>query len=170
MKIQSNFKRNALLALFLFTSFTAITYALGTWNTGYRANNDADTTVDINSSSIVFDDIIAENEHGEDLFVPTKTFAEIKSMWDNNPDDTCLYTEKETIVNVSQYESYASYNEAMCDTPVSPYGTGHPYIDARRFQVLTIESPGDLDAYINFRLHYSSNEEQENIKIFLQKE
>jgi hypothetical protein len=110
-----------------------------------------------------------ENDYGQDLFVPTKTFTEIKSMWDNTPDDTCLYTELETIVDVAKYESYASYTEAACDTPAVSFGTGHPYIDSRRFQILTIESPGDLEAYINFTFGYSGTEaeSEEHLKIFL---
>lgn len=162
----------------VFLLLTVSVYALGTWDTWYRAQR-ALNTIDTNLAS-PFDRLYSYNyieTPQRDAFIPTKTIDEIKALWANAPDDLTFRTDKKKIIDyisVPWVRSYRQDTEAKCDSPealIDP-NVWH-YVSQSRFQILEITSPINLEVFLNLDLWYSAFEAgqpAENIRLILQKE
>jgi hypothetical protein len=165
MKIIS-LKKYIILWVLFFLSLTAVTYALGTWDSWYKANNGSTTTADSNGSSwnttLLFSAIEVINNYGSAMFVPTKTAVEWISMWQNNPANVNLRTTREDIAIHrvdTQVSRWIVNNESHCDTiwfKLTNSNSPGTWVDFsnRYYQIIKINSPWVIEWYLNFRLEY----------------
>lgn len=165
---------DSLILMTVFLLSFSITSAINTENTWYRSVNSTDATINLSYTN-PFDQFIVENDHWFDLFVPTKTFYELLTFWNNTPSNVNIYTEKEE-TNDLTFEPdivyYRAYSENECDNPVSEtIPAWSDYISFRHYNMLEITVPVDIEGYLNIRWMYSWDDQMnENIIGFKQKE
>ena len=167
--------RKGSLAIILFVSISAVTYWLWTWNTWYRAVDWADTQTTTNFTNPM-DEFVVDNDHGHDLFIPTKTFDELLSVWNNTPVNVELITKKENFNSLTINPSITYYDSsyaAQCEDSSWSNGVNawqSNYVTHKRYNIIEIDVPGDIEWYLNIRWQYDWDQPEENLYIYKQKE
>jgi len=92
-----------------------IVYALNTWDTGYRVNDGKTESVYYSENNICRR---VTNEHGQDIFIPTRTTAEWNAFDSHRPSGVitgpCL--------KVVSFSVYDAFNDGPADPPIhGPY-------------------------------------------------
>ena len=163
------------LVVTLFLSISATTYWLWTWQTWYKAINSVDTEANTEFSNPM-DEFVIDNDHGHDLFIPTKTFDELLSVWNNTPVNVELITKKENFNSLTINPSITYYDAsyaAQCEDSSWSNGVNDSqanYVTNKRYNIIEIDVPGDIEWYLNIRWQYNGDQLEENTYIYKQTE